>query len=98
VELEPAVEGLVHVSELAPQRVRRVSDIVKPDQEVRVLILDVNPSNRRIALSIKGAQKEPEKPVEEEEDEVVEVKPARPRTTPLRGGIGDKPNLPNLGQ
>src|SRR5262249_52758308 len=34
VELEPAVEGLIHVSELSPQRVRRVSDVVKPDQVV----------------------------------------------------------------
>jgi small subunit ribosomal protein S1 len=98
VELEPAVEGLVHVSELAPQRVRRVSDVVKPDQEVRVLVLDVNPSNRRIALSIKGAQKEPEKSAEEEaEEEQAEVKPPRPRTTPLRGGIGNKIDLGNLG-
>jgi small subunit ribosomal protein S1 len=98
VELEPAVEGLIHVSELAPQRVRRVSDVVKPDQEVRVLVLDVNPSQRRIALSLKGAQKEPEKPVEEEaEEEQVEVKPPRPRTTPLRGGIGDKIDLGRFG-
>src|SRR5262249_32264437 len=51
VELEPAVEGLIHVSELAPQRVRRVSDIVKPDQEVRVLVLNVDPNQRRISLS-----------------------------------------------
>jgi small subunit ribosomal protein S1 len=99
VELEPAVEGLIHISELAPQRVRRVSDVVKPDQEVRVLVLDVNPQQRRIALSLKGAQKEPEKaPEEEAAEEQVEVKPPRPRTTPLRGGIGNKYDLGNLGQ
>jgi small subunit ribosomal protein S1 len=90
VELEPAVEGLIHISELAPQRVRRVSDVVKPDQEVRVLVLDVNPGQRRISLSLKGAQKEPEKPEEEAEEEQAEVKPPRPRTTPLRGGIGNQ--------
>jgi ribosomal protein S1 len=99
VELEPAVEGLIHISELAPQRVRRVSDVVKPDQEVKVLVLDVNPGQRRIALSLKGAQKEPEKPEEEEApEEVAEVKPPRPRTTPLRGGIGNKIDFGNLGQ
>ena len=43
VELEPGIEGLVHVSELAPSRVRRVSDIVKPDQEVEVRILKIEP-------------------------------------------------------
>ncbi len=36
VELEPGIEGLIHVSELSPNRVRRVADIVKPEQEVEV--------------------------------------------------------------
>jgi small subunit ribosomal protein S1 len=95
VELEPAVEGLVHVSELAPQRVRRVSDVVKPDQEVRVLVLNVDPAQRRISLSLKGAQaKDAPPPEEEAEEEPTEVKPPRPRTTPLRGGIGRDYNLP----
>jgi small subunit ribosomal protein S1 len=90
VELEPAVEGLVHVSELSPQRVRRVSDVVKPDQEVQVMVLSVDPAQRRISLSLKAAlPKEAEEPTAAEEEEPVEVKPRRPRTTPLRGGIGD---------
>jgi small subunit ribosomal protein S1 len=91
VELEPAVEGLIHISELAPQRVRRVSDIVKPDQEVRVLVLNVDPNQRRISLSLKGAQAKDAPPPEEEAaaEEPAQVKPPRPRTTPLRGGIGN---------
>ena len=36
VELEPGIEGLIHISELSPNRVRRVADIVKPEQEVEV--------------------------------------------------------------
>jgi small subunit ribosomal protein S1 len=92
VELEPAVEGLIHVSELAPQRVRRVSDIVKPDQEVRVLVLNVDPNQRRISLSLKAAQAKDAPPPEEDAaaEEPAEVKPPRPRTTPLRGGIGNQ--------
>ncbi|HLJ92033.1 MAG TPA: S1 RNA-binding domain-containing protein [Gemmataceae bacterium] len=87
VELEPGVEGLVHISELAPQRVRRVADVVQVGQEVRVMVLDVDRNQRRISLSLKAAMpKEAEEPEEEEE---VEVKPRRPRTTPLRGGLGD---------
>ncbi len=92
VELEPAVEGLIHVYELAPQRVRRVSDIVKPGQEVQVLVLNVEPSQRRISLSLKQAlAKKAEQAAEEEPEEPpAEVKPPRPRTTPLRGGLGSQ--------
>jgi small subunit ribosomal protein S1 len=88
VELEPGVEGLVHISELAPQRVRRVADIVQVEQEVRVMVLAVDRNQRRISLSLKAAMpEEAEEP--EEEEEQVEIKRSRPRTTPLRGGLGD---------
>jgi small subunit ribosomal protein S1 len=91
VELEPGIEGLIHISELANQRVRRVADVVQPGQEVKVMVLRVDPGQRRISLSLKAAlPKEAEAPAEEEEEEPVEVKPPRPRTTPLRGGIGDQ--------
>src|SRR5439155_26948972 len=38
VEIEPGIEGLIHISELSPNRVRRVADIVKAGQEVEVRI------------------------------------------------------------
>jgi small subunit ribosomal protein S1 len=90
VELEPAIEGLIHISELAPQRVFHVGDIVKVGQEVQVKVLSVDAGQRRISLSLKAAQpKEPEAAPEESEPEAeVPVKPAKPRTTPLRGGTG----------
>jgi small subunit ribosomal protein S1 len=90
VELEPGVEGLIHISELAPQRVRRVADVVQPGQEVQVRVLRVDPAQRKISLSLKQALPKEEAPAAEEEaEEPAEVKPPRPRTTPLRGGIGD---------
>jgi ribosomal protein S1 len=89
VELEPAIEGLIHISELAPQRVHRVRDIVQAGQEVKVMVLNVDPGQRRISLSLKAAlPKEPEAPEDETAEEELPVRPARPRTTPLRGGIG----------
>jgi len=90
VELEPAIEGLIHISELAPQRVHRVRDIVQVGQDVQVMVLNVDPGQRRISLSLKAAlPNEPESSSEEEAEEVeAPVRPARPRTTPLRGGIG----------
>lgn len=89
VELEPGIEGLIHISELSRQRVRRVGDIVKPDQEVTVKVLEFDPDRNRISLSIKGAEAEPEpEPVESEpEPEVEKPKPKKP-TGPLKGGIG----------
>jgi ribosomal protein S1 len=88
VELEPGVEGLVHISELAPQRVRRVGDVVQVGQEVRVMVLDVDRNQRRISLSLKAAMPKEGEEAQEEEEEI-EAKPARRRTTPLRGGLGD---------
>ena len=91
VELEPGVEGLVHISELANQRVRRVADVVQPGQEVQVTVLRVDPAQRKISLSLKAAAAKPtegEAPAEEEEEPP--ARRSRPRTTPLRGGIGDE--------
>ncbi len=96
VELEPGIEGLIHVSELSPNRVRRVSDIVKPEQEVEVRILKVEPEARRIGLSLRPSPKAPIAPAEEEEDAESEVgaeapPPPRPEPkVPLKGGLGDR--------
>ncbi len=103
VELEPAIEGLIHISELSPNRVRRVTDVVKPDQEVEVAVLSVDKAQRRIALSLKAALKMKEdaemanRPAEEPEEEE-ETPPPKPRvrTTPLRGGTGEKFVFPPL--
>ncbi len=99
VELEPAVEGLVHISEVAGQRIWRVTDVVKVDQEVKVMVLSVDKEQHRIGLSIKQALPKPDPtPDEEDEDEEeVPVKPPRPRTTPLRGGTSGGPLFPNPG-
>jgi small subunit ribosomal protein S1 len=88
VELEPGVEGLIHISELAPQRVRRVADIVQPEQEVQVMVLNVDPAQRRISLSLKGAL--PQEQEAEEPEPSEEVQPQRARNLTLRGGIGNE--------
>jgi small subunit ribosomal protein S1 len=91
VELEQAIEGLIHISELSPQRVRRVTDIVKVDQEVEVAVVSVDVAQRRIGLSLKATvAKEPEPEESEEEGEVVEPLKLKPRNFELRGGLGGK--------
>ncbi len=96
VELEPGIEGLVHISELSPNRVRRVADIVKPEQEVEVRILKIEPEVKKIALSLRPlpTPTAPE-PEEEEEDEDDTPPVPRPeRKVPLKGGLGDRDKLP----
>ena len=54
VEIEPGIEGLVHISELDHKRVFRVSDVLQVGQEVDAQILSVDVENRRISLSLKA--------------------------------------------
>jgi len=92
VQLEPGIEGLVHVSELAHGRVWRTSDVVTEGQEVEVKVLSVDAEQQRISLSMKALMAKPEaiKKAEPEVPEPEELPPVQPkkRTTPLRGGIG----------
>lgn len=53
------VEGLIHISELSWSRVIHPSDILKPDQEVRVKVLNVDSENGRVALSLKRMRENP---------------------------------------
>jgi small subunit ribosomal protein S1 len=60
VELEPGVEGLIHVSEMSwsKKNVRAV-DVLKPGEVVDVVVLGVNPAEKRIALGLKQALGDP---------------------------------------
>lgn len=55
VELEEGIEGLVHISELAEQHVNRPSEVVQIGDEVRAMILDIQPNDQKLSLSIKQA-------------------------------------------
>jgi small subunit ribosomal protein S1 len=60
VELEKGVEGLIHLSELSwAKKVRKPADIVKPGDAVAVVVLGVNPAERRISLGLKQALGDP---------------------------------------
>jgi predicted RNA-binding protein with RPS1 domain len=60
VELEPGLEGMVHISELDHKRVVRVTDILQVGKEVDLRVLAVDPNSRRIALSLKALITRPE--------------------------------------
>jgi small subunit ribosomal protein S1 len=60
VELEPGIEGLIHVSEMSwSKRVNKPSDVVKPGETVEAVILNVNAGERRISLGLKQALGDP---------------------------------------
>ncbi|WP_417911617.1 polyribonucleotide nucleotidyltransferase [Candidatus Electronema sp. TJ] len=57
VEILPGTDGMVHISELAPQRVAKVEDILKEGDKIKVKVLEVD-SRGRIRLSRKAAMEE----------------------------------------
>src|SRR5437764_8745350 len=66
VELEPGVEGLVHVSEMSwTRRVRHPSKLVNVGDEVDVIVLDVNRAGKRISLGMKQVEPDPWATIEE---------------------------------
>ncbi len=60
VELDPGVDGLVHISQLADYRVEKPEDVVSVNQQVKVKILSVDAKEKRIGLSIREAQRDEE--------------------------------------
>jgi small subunit ribosomal protein S1 len=86
VELEPGVEGLVHISELDYKRVRSVTDVLKVGQTAQVQVLETDPQKKRISLSVKALLAKPEAaaPVEAPAAPAYE----RKRKSGLKGGIG----------
>ncbi len=60
VEIEPGIEGLVHVSELRDERVENPRDVVKEGDEIDVKIIDMDLQERKIALSVKALSRDGE--------------------------------------
>lgn len=95
VKLEPGVEGLVHISELATRRIRSVADVVKEGETVECRVLSIDPEGQKLSLSIKAlapppAMREPAAEEAPEPDAEPETPPPPPkkRNTPLKGGVG----------
>ena len=61
VELEPGIEGLIHISEMSwsKGKIRKASDVVKPGETVEAVILSVNATEHRISLGLKQALGDP---------------------------------------
>ncbi len=72
VEVEEGVEALIHISQLSTKRVEKPSDVLKEGQEVTVRVIEVNPTQRRMRLSL-SALEEPEVMPEPEKPEAAEA-------------------------
>ncbi|GMA47446.1 30S ribosomal protein S1 [Tetragenococcus muriaticus] len=67
VEVFPGVEGLVHISQISHKHIATPHEVLTEGEQVQVKVLDVNPDEHRIALSIKSLEEQPE--TEENQDE-----------------------------
>ena len=92
VELEPGLEGLLHICEISDQKIEKPEDLLKVGQEVEVKILRVDSDERKIGLSLKRAQwaagrsRSAKKPA-----------PSAPTRRGLRGGLEGGENTSGLG-
>jgi small subunit ribosomal protein S1 len=81
VELEPGLEGLLHISEISDQKVEKPEDQLKVGQELDVKILRVDSEERKIGLSLKRAQ------WAQEEEARESARAQRSERRGLRGGL-----------
>lgn len=72
VQLEPGVEGLVHISHLANYHVAKPEDVIQEGQGINVKILSVDQEGKRIRLSLREAGPAPEPQANETEGQTVE--------------------------
>lgn len=87
VEIAPGIEGLVHISQISHKHIGTPHEVLKEGQSVQVKILEVNPAEKRVSLSIKETEEAPE--------------PAPKSEKPSKGGgnsvrkedLGDNPNV-----
>ena len=75
VEVEEGVEALIHISQLSRKRVEKPADVLKEGDEVTTRILEVNPEQRRMRLSLAALEPEPEPEVVPEPEEKEMPKP-----------------------
>ena len=81
VELEPGLEGLLHISEISDQKIEKPEEALKVNQEVDVKILRVDSDERKIGLSLKRAL------WAQEEEKREEARSERAAKRGLRGGL-----------
>lgn len=73
VEVFPGVEGLVHISQISHKHIATPHEVLHEGDQVQVKVLEVNPEEHRIALSIKALEPKPESQEEPKEEQEYEL-------------------------
>jgi len=97
VEIAPGVEGLVHISQIAHRHIATPYEVLKEGQEVSAKVLDFNPAEKRVSLSIKETEEAPPRPEREHREprgrgsrEESNLPPAESMSFNLGEKFGDK--------
>ncbi|MDD3725779.1 MAG: 30S ribosomal protein S1 [Candidatus Ratteibacteria bacterium] len=69
VELEPGIDGLLHISNITDDNIKHPSEVLRKGQKIDVMVLEIDPENKRIALGMKQISQRPEEKGKEKEDE-----------------------------
>ncbi|WP_138492974.1 30S ribosomal protein S1 [Paenibacillus pinistramenti] len=90
VEIAPGVEGLVHISQISHKHIGTPHEVLKEGQDVQVKILEVNPSEKRVSLSIKETEEAPAESAKPERTS----SPNRERRDSVKAeDLGNNPNV-----
>lgn len=79
IELEPGIDALLHVSQISKSHVDKPSDVLKIGQEIEAKVVDFNPDERKISLSMKAIEQDA---AEEKDAETVFEDVAEPKAAP----------------
>jgi small subunit ribosomal protein S1 len=90
VEIEPGIEGLIHISELDYSRIENPAQLFKPGDEVEAVILNIDPTEQRVSLSRKRLLPPP-LPAAEEERERPKGRAKRKRGSARSSARQDRP-------
>ncbi|MDP1850519.1 MAG: S1 RNA-binding domain-containing protein, partial [Solirubrobacteraceae bacterium] len=96
VEILDGVEGLVHISELAPHHVENPREIVAPGDDVKVKILEIDSERRRLSLSVKRVEGQVLEPKVLPPEELAAMAAER-ESAEQEHGAGDLDDVPQLG-
>ncbi len=93
IELLPGKDGMVHISEISPQRIAKVSDVVKVGDKMKVKVVGVDTERGRISLSKRAMEETPEQ-FEERKNNRDSRRVIKPRSNRFGGG-GRRPFRPH---